>query len=111
MVEFDEFLAGGKAAFEAQWTTGAVLGWGNGARAGPNEEEEEGIDLEPFETAEALADAIGMEDLKEELARLGLKVSHIKRYTTVASWESLWSNTVLLCSVVATCSSEQIACS
>ena len=75
LVEFDDFFAGGKAAFEAQWAAGTVLGWGNGTRAGPSEEEEEGIDLGPFETAVAVAEAVSMEDLKEELARLGLKVS------------------------------------
>ena len=69
LVDLDEFNATAAKSFEEQWAAGAVPGWGKAAAS-----EEEGIDLEPFATAAALAEAISMEDLKEELSRLGLKV-------------------------------------
>ena len=72
LVEFDEFMAGGAMAFEAAWTAGSLPGWGRSV--GVEDEEDEGINLLPFDTAEALAGAVDMDDLKEELSRLGLKV-------------------------------------
>jgi splicing factor 3A subunit 3 len=60
----------GEKDFEEKWVQGSVAGWG--AKAG-GAQQEEGIDLGPCHTAQALGAAVGMEDLKEELERLGLK--------------------------------------
>ena len=51
-------------------------GWGKSAAATPadGEEEVEVVDLGKFESSEALAKKVGLDGLKAELTRLGLKV-------------------------------------
>eukprot|EP01046_Picozoa_sp_COSAG06_P052519 COSAG06_NODE_8839_length_2056_cov_3.202351_2_plen_292_part_00 len=73
LVDCAEFDAATKEAFEQQWAAGSVPGWG----AASAKADEDGIDLGPFETAAALGEAVSMDDLKEELTRLGLKVRRV----------------------------------
>ena len=73
LVESDEFRATSKEAFEAQWAAGSVPGWGAAGQTAATEADEDAIDLATFETAAEVAEGVSMEDLKEELTRLGLK--------------------------------------
>lgn len=73
LVNSAEFEDTTKEAFEEQWAAGSVPGWG--AASSQAAADEDGIDLGPFETAAAVAENVSMDDLKEELMRLGLKVS------------------------------------
>ncbi len=117
LVDGAEFEATTNAAFEEQWSAGSVPGWG--ADSSKAAADEDGIDLGPFETAAALGEQVSMEDLKEELTRLGLKVSDaaytrslLRRLSSSAHCSPQSLTFGIICgSVEAVCSNERNDCS